>query len=252
MKIELVGVTDQGLVREHNEDAILLADKLLQTGKYQSFDDQDFITAVADGVGGIQAGEMASRICLEELQGWNPPNKIETIIEKLTDIHKNIIAYGEEHESSKGLATTLAGIFLENGKIHSFHVGDSRVYRFRQGFLKQLTNDHSLVQALYESGMIKREEMDTHPKRHIVLQVLGGSKEVEIEPEVQEIRGEFLIDDVFVICTDGLSDVVSLIEMESCLNEAADLTMIAERLLDQAKASGGKDNISIILAKRIA
>lgn len=248
---EIYACTDVGMIREHNEDCFLINDYIASSGeKHVSQYCGDFILAVADGVGGVNAGEIASRMVLEHLATMPRDlgeSDIACFIQALND---KLLSYGEDNPDARGLGTTLAGIVCRGGKVLTFNVGDSRVYRFRDGFLRQLTRDHSLVQSLFEAGQITREEMFRHPNKNILLQFIGSHQPGRLAVDVEALRGEFGAGDIILICSDGLCDMVDHDKIESIIADAPSIQGAASNLVQEAKQRGGEDNITVILAKR--
>jgi len=251
---EIYGITDIGYVRENNEDGFLIQNIYCNNGQYYLKEvHEPWIAAVADGMGGEQAGEIASKIALEELAKLKLPTTDEDLQEHLFRINQKIIEYGEQNLESKGLGTTLTGLICIDDELTLFHIGDSRAYRFRDGFLKLLSQDHSLVESLYQSGKISREDKVIHPQRHILLRCLGGTDTTKISNsnvDVKKIRGKFEAGDVFLLCSDGLTDLVQDEEIESILIESLTLEQKARKLIDKANQIGGNDNITLIAVKR--
>jgi serine/threonine protein phosphatase PrpC len=250
--IESFGLTHIGYIREHNEDAFLIFGKVSQSGvsNHQSHI-QPQLLAVADGMGGMQSGEVASRIALEQCANISLPIDEVTLRNYLSDVvHQAILTYGEHHPASSGLGTTLSGIIFQDNKLLVFHVGDSRIYRYRNGFLKQMTEDDTLVRLLERAGAISAEKAESHDERHILTQCLGGpdcSKPLNIQ--VEWMRGEPQVGDIFVLCTDGISEYYSLEEIESICSKAQSIREIAENLENGALLRGGKDNLTVIVAR---
>jgi protein phosphatase len=221
------------------------------TGELADTVEGDFIAAVADGMGGANAGGIASRMALDGLARIRLPVTDEELEGIIRELHHNILAYGSSHPEASGLGTTLTGIVCMNDKITVFNVGDSRVYRYRDGILKQLTKDHSLVQALYDSGRISREEMFYHPQKNIVLQSLGGTTtEDRIQVDVETIRGLFEPNDILLLCSDGLSDMLREEEIEEILLSNMVINDAAQSLVARLNEHGGHDNITVVIAVR--
>lgn len=247
----ICGVTDRGLVYKHNEDCYLI-NQSIYTGKaYLEVDSEYLLAAVADGVGGENAGEVASRICAEKLsqmQYHMDSGSIRAYIEKISS---EISEYAENRAEFSGMATTLAGVLCDEGRLVIFNVGNSRVYRYRNGYIRQFSVDDSLVQAMYEAGQITKEEMLSHPNRHILLQAIGGKlSKSGIDVHIQEARNPMSDGDILLLCTDGLSDLVSEDEILGVLEDGADLGNTAEKLVEKAKAAGGYDNITVLLIEK--
>jgi protein phosphatase len=251
---EIYACTEVGLVREHNEDAYLVNNAVVVQGNMhiQSYTG-NFILAVADGVGGLNAGEVASRLCLTGLSIATLPitnDDLESLIRK---IDVEVFEYGQQNPETAGLGTTLAGILCVEDKVTTFHAGDSRVYRFRDGILKQLTVDDSLVQVLYTSGKITREDMFTSPDNNIILQVIGHKKQNrDIDPHIQEVRGVFEEEDIFLICSDGLTDMIPHDCIEDIISTHQAVPEMVRALIEEANSRGGLDNITIVAVKKPA
>lgn len=255
MKIATVYITHQGKIREHNEDSIMLLDEVIQINKmfvpeekyYNKIDKAIF--AVADGIGGSKAGEVASRIVLEYIRKrWKSINSKEKILKIIQKSHLSLIKHAQDNPLVGNFGTTIAGLFISNLKGIIFNVGDSRVYRGNRGFLEQLSIDQSLVQSLVDQNMITSEEAVYHPKKNTILESLGGDlNKRKIEVKYKEIK--IKENDTFIICSDGLTDMLNIDEMESCLKENIMLS-ITDFFIDAMK-KGGTDNISIIIIKII-
>jgi protein phosphatase len=246
---EAYAITHVGCVREHNEDGYLLVDMVRQEGKQQLIVNQlDWMVAVADGMGGANAGEIASRLALLAMTELSPAADEQVLKEWIERrIHLQIQTYGKDHASSRGLGTTLSGMLFHDNQALLFHVGDSRIYRFRDGYLAQLTTDHTLVEMLYRTGQIKEDEMAHHPERHVILQCLGGDNGTQVAADVFPLRGEVRDGDLFVLCTDGLSGCLTHEELETILAEGNSLQERAGKLLEAALAKGAPDNVTVAL-----
>ena len=159
---KIYGLTDVGKVREMNEDGFVLNDVLINDGDYYDVVETNFIAAICDGMGGEKSGELASFLALEAFVTSQITSKedIQNIVNE--KIQQALFDHMEVNPETKGMGTTIAGILCKEHNITVFHIGDSRVYRFRDGFIKQLTKDHSLVEMLYETGQISYEEKRIH------------------------------------------------------------------------------------------
>jgi len=248
---EIYALTDTGLKREHNEDCFLVNRFVTASGERHEALESDFIIAVADGMGGEKAGEVASRLALDGFQDLSLPVTTEELVITIRQIHDAILDYGGRNCEARGLGTTLVGLVCIGNKVTVFNVGDSRVYRFRDGMLKQLTTDHSLVQALLDAGQITREEAFHHPQKNIVVQSLGGSTATErLQVDIEPVRGLFEPNDMFLVCSDGLSDMVRDEEMEEILSRSTSVADAARALVAKANEHGGHDNITLVVATR--
>ena len=244
----MAGLTDVGQAREHNEDAI-------------SWDFHHGLAMLADGMGGHNAGDVASRMCLEKLDtilatalgkslGNIRPNKdasreatlVRRAINKAnTAVFENAL----DNQDRKGMGTTLVVTLFYEDRVVVAHVGDSRVYRLRSNTLEQMTADHSLVRELLEKGAISEEEAVDNPYSHVITRAVGIRPRVPVEIHEYDV----LPGDTFLLCSDGLTDRVSDREIEETLVAAEGLWERAtQRLIDLANNKGGHDNISVILA----
>lgn len=247
---EIFGITDVGCVREHNEDGFLIQNVHRNQGELYVLDvEESWIAAVADGMGGQEAGEVASYLALQNIAKLNVPVTEEEIRKQIVDINDEIRSYGENYLMTKGLGTTLTGLICNNHEMTLFHIGDSRVYRFRAGFLKQKSQDHSLVEEMFQNGNIAREEKRTHPDRHILLRSLGSGNP-RGEASVKQIKSLLDLEDTYLICSDGLSDCLSEDDIEGVLNKNSSLETAAHTLVERAKEAGGEDNITVVLIRK--
>jgi len=243
----MAGQTDVGLARDHNEDAIF-------------WDFNHGLAMLADGMGGHNAGDVASRMCLEKLDiilttalgkslGNIRPNKDvsreETLVRRA--VNKANIAVFEnalDNQDRKGMGTTLVVTLFHESKVVVAHVGDSRVYRLRSNTLEQMTDDHSLVRELLEKGAISAEEAVDNPYSHVITRAVGIRPRVPVETHEYDV----LPGDTFLLCSDGLTDKVGDKAIEETLVAAeGKWERAAQRLIDLANNEGGHDNISVIL-----
>lgn len=242
------GISEKGNVREKNEDAFLInhtvmggTDSSLLEGPLTA----PFIAAVADGVGGERCGERAARLCLELLSNIKFSSKVN-LSKKVLEIHEGIRRYGMAHKECMNMQTTLCALAAdENGKVYTVNVGDSRIYRYRGGELSQVTTDQSLVQMLYDAGKITDFEKRTHAQRNVIMPVMGNISE-KPTPDVRLIEGGICHGDVFLLCSDGLSDYLPIDEMEEIMAEPLKLTKRLRMLCDKALGRGSKDNITVV------
>jgi serine/threonine protein phosphatase PrpC len=195
---------------------------------------------VADGMGGAQAGEVASGMAVESLAGAGAPGELAGAIE---DANARIHARAKDDTSLAGMGTTLTAAWVDDGTVTLAHVGDSRAYRMRAGELEQLTEDHSLVGGLLRLGKITPAEAEHHPQRSVILRAVG----VEPAVEVDVVEHGLEDGDVYLLCSDGLSGMVRDEVIRETLAMGGSLEHAADLLVDLANASGGHDNITAVL-----
>ena len=228
--VEQSGRTDVGRQRTANEDSLVVRPPLF---------------AVADGMGGAKAGEVASAVAVEAVERARESD--EPAEAQLAGIvraaNRRIYDLAIADESRRGMGTTLTLAKVHGDEVSLAHVGDSRAYRMRDGELTQLTRDHSLVAELERSGQITAEAAEHHPQRSIITRALGPEPDVEVDTYTLAGR----VSDVFLICSDGLTSMISDDEVGSILRTARSLDEAADALVRAANQSGGKDNITVIL-----
>lgn len=267
--IEVVGRTDVGRRREHNEDAFLVAD-LSGNGSTQPATEErerlDWPTRpigargalflVADGMGGAAAGELASgmacAVILEEVHAhWvtsgatDPDHFAQTLRLATERANQRIHAHATSHPDTKGMGTTATLAGLVGDTLFLCQVGDSRAYLIRRGVATQITKDQSLMQRLIDAGELTPEEAEVSERRNIILQALGPEARVKVDLTVQRVqRGDLLL-----LCSDGLSGQVRGSEMAQLLASAPSLNAGCDALIDRANATGGPDNITAIVVQ---
>ncbi len=227
--VEQAGLTDVGRQREANEDTFVIDEPLF---------------AVADGMGGAQAGEVASKMAKEVLEaGDEAGTPEERLIRMIRNANQRIYKHAASEESRRGMGTTTTAALLEGRTVTVGHVGDSRAYRLRDGSLEQLTRDDSYVQLLVDEGHITQEAAGSHPQRNLVLQALTGEAVMEPAMTVREARAG----DRFMLCSDGLSDVVDKATLAAALSEGEPEASV-QRLIELALANRTRDNVTAIVA----
>jgi len=223
--------TDTGRKRRRNEDALVCEPPLF---------------AIADGMGGAKAGEVASRLAAETLreQELGDLPAPEQTVELIREANRRVFAYSSENASARGMGTTMTVALVEGNKVTIGHVGDSRAYLLRDEQLTQLTQDHSLVAELVRSGRLSAEEAESHPRRSVITRALGTDSEVEVD--VFSLQGQDR--DIYLLCSDGLTSMVSDDEIASLLSASRDdLDEATRKLVAAANQAGGEDNISVVL-----
>lgn len=238
------GVTDNGIM-DHNEDAFLIGKNVLTSGNFNSMVSAPFIAAVSDGVSGEKCGELASSKCLE-LLGDVSFNSKTNLKKEVFNIHNKLKALSEKDKSTENMQATLCAVAIdEKDVIHTINVGDSRMYRYRRGDIKQISRDQSLVQLLYEEGTITEAEKKNHVHRNIIFPVMGNISS-KPKPDIKNMHDIMKYGDVILICSDGLSDYVTCTEMEDILALPTNLTKRLQKLVKLAIEKGSKDNITIV------
>ena len=222
--------TDTGRERTANED---------------SYFSRAPVFAVADGMGGAQAGEVASRIAADVFEGGNETDIApEAYLESVTrDANRQINELARRDKERSGMGTTLTAAMVNGDELSIAHVGDSRAYLFREAELRQLTTDHSLVEELRRQGRLTREEAAVHPQRSIITRALGPEPEVIIDTATFPARDG----DVVLLCSDGLTAMVNDDRIAEVLGGAETLRQAARTLVNDANAHGGRDNITVVL-----
>src|ERR671924_477446 len=237
MELRIASATDRGRVREQNEDSLLAEPPLV---------------AVADGMGGHRAGEVASSQALEALGAWKDriagtfgPAAGELLREAFDDANRRVWERGQQDENLLGMGTTLTAGWIDGGAVTLAHVGDSRAYLLRDGTLKQLTTDQNVAQDLVRRGRLSEDEAAASPHRHTILQAIGadpGGLDIEITSE--ELRSG----DRVVLATDGMFGMVrSADRVRDLLIQHADPNDACKALVDEANAAGGEDNITVVV-----
>ena len=227
---ERTALSDVGRQRSANED---------------SFVDSPPFFAVADGMGGAKAGEVASKIAADAFdEAAGPPAEGEAQLREIAQsANRRIYDLAQAEESRRGMGTTLTAALVSEDEVSLGHVGDSRAYLLRDGEFEQLTRDHSLVAELERTGQIGPGEAEHHPQRSIITRALGPERDVDVDTYTVAGRA----DDVFLLCSDGLTSMISSDEVASILRSAATLDDAADSLVRSANQSGGKDNITVVL-----
>ena len=235
--LQYFGITDPGCRRSHNEDNYLI-------------DDNRLIFAVADGVGGLQGGEIASRTalgeissCLNDMQSNKEsyPRLERLTTEAIASANTVVYRYGIEHD--KRIATTVSLMALNGYHACVANVGDSRVYLWRNNSLDQLTTDHSLKQEMIANGVLAVDAKVSSSVEHVITRAIGAAEDVEIDASKHHLQQN----DVYLICTDGITSMLKDEEIQKTLKRMETPEQAGNALLAKAKAAGGKDNITLIL-----
>ncbi len=244
LKIVIHGITDVGQSREHNEDAI-------------SWDTRLGLALLADGMGGHNAGEVASILAVDsiktsladvvtpEIVASGVVDYQEAVVDAVGFANREINEQSLENPEYAGMGTTLVLVLFLNHSVIYAHVGDSRIYRLRNSKLQRLTSDHSLVQEMIDNGYLSHEEARESTSRNLITRALGISEEVDVDIAMEDTE----IGDIYLLCSDGLTDLVSDQEIgDVIMHNRDDLDMVSRTLVDLANQKGGNDNISVVLA----
>jgi len=233
--------TDVGKARDTNEDFYYVS----------SQEDNLKLYILADGMGGYNGGEIASKLATMAVKGYIESNfdKISYEKENILELIRSAIEYAnmvvyekaKENTELQNMGTTIEVCLIYNNRAFIGHVGDSRIYRIRKHLIRKLTQDHSYVQQLVKDGTISKEEADNHPKKNMLMKALGCTPFVE--PDVT-VKG-FLKDDIIVICSDGLTNMVTEQEIYDITTE--NISKSSNNLVDRANEMGGYDNITVVV-----
>ncbi|WP_096269934.1 Stp1/IreP family PP2C-type Ser/Thr phosphatase [Paucisalibacillus globulus] len=234
-------LTDRGQVRIHNEDS----------GGIFPGDNGQYLAIIADGMGGHQAGDVASEMATtilekrwRENEGLKSPEAAEEWLEQtLIEANTSIYQHSLEKEECQGMGTTIVVAICTEEFITVAHIGDSRCYLYNEFSFKQITEDHSLVNALVQSGQISKDDALVHPRKNVVLKALGTSELVE--PDIQTIVWED--GDKLLLCSDGLTDKVLDGELADYMKSTTDIKEVGQKLIDLANERGGEDNVSLVI-----
>jgi len=249
-KIEIVGLTDVGLVRDHNEDSI---------GENHDLG----LAVLADGMGGHRGGEVASAITvstileslaneliniksgdIDEASGYSLTSiAVNNAVIKAND---NVFTSSNENSQYRGMGTTVVVLLFHDDRFTVAHVGDSRLYRYRDGDLEQITRDHSLMQELVDRGFYTTEQARESLNKNLVTRAIGAEESVQVDVHEDVVHPE----DIYLLCSDGLTDMLEDDVIKNTIaDNSEDLEIIAHKLICLSNESGGKDNISAMLAR---
>ena len=259
--VHVFGRTDVGKMREHNEDAFVVADLTRGNATLQpevrshTIGDRGTLFMVADGMGGAAAGEIASAMAIEAvlrevtdaLAAERPTeDAFATSIKRATAAaNAEIHAFALEHPEFRGMGTTATVAGVLGDTVYLAQVGDSRAYLVRGGIAAQITKDQSLMQKLVEAGELTQEEAEQSERRNIILQALGPEPNIKVDLTAQQLRRG----DMLVLCSDGLSGQVRTDDISRVVSDEPDLMSACKRLIDLANDAGGPDNITVIVAR---
>ena len=228
--VEVAQLSDTGLVRAHNEDRAFAVAPLL---------------AVADGMGGAKAGEVAAQMTVDALSRTGPAPSVEQVVEAIDDANREIRELSQADPDHAGMGTTVTAVLVGEDGVTALHVGDSRAYVMRGGQIRQVTEDHSLVGELVRQGQLSAEEAERHPSRNIITRALGA----EVNVAVDRVPLALESGDVVLLCSDGLTTMVDADDIVRIVSGARSLRSAADALVEAAIAGGGTDNITVVLGR---
>lgn len=269
LTVESFGSTDVGRVRTTNEDqfvtatlmrALWIEQSSLQQAQMRYGDDRAHVFIVADGMGGAQAGETASAVAVNAIEqfllnalrwlltlhGSEEAEVLRDFKVALRSADASVVAAAANNPGLSGMGTTLTMAYSLGTDLFIAHVGDSRCYLYRAGELHQLTRDHTLVGELVDKGLIQPEDAGAHPYRHVITNVVGGPK-AGLHAEVHRMSLE--PGDTLVLCTDGLTGLVTDARIATVLQGAPTPRAASEELVRMANEQGGRDNITVVVAR---
>jgi serine/threonine-protein phosphatase Stp1 len=235
VRFDCTSRTHVGHKRKLNEDALLASV-------------EDRIWVVADGMGGHEAGEVASAMVVDALANLPPAtsfiNRIGKVIGTLETVNADLIELAQSNGSDRTIGTTVVGILADEGEFCCFWVGDSRAYRINGGTVSQISRDHSLVQGLVDAGMLEAERAEHHPNANVLTRAVGAT----VPLKVDTVSGRLESTDVFLLASDGLTRLVSENEIAAAFSDAS-IDDAADKLLDLALSRGAPDNVTFVIAR---
>lgn len=235
--------SDLGLVRTINEDSYFVR---------ANMDGLPDVFIIADGMGGHNAGEVASKTAtdyagelfnLKKEELFNKEDILDIIVDIIDKANTKVFNMSKEKKENSGMGTTLIAAVLIENKLYIGHIGDSRVYKITEDEIKKITTDHSLVEELYKSGSLTKEEADKHPKRNIITRALGCGSSIEVDTYIEAVKEN----DIILMCTDGLTNMVNEEEIKKIVQDNIDLEGICGKLIEATNKYGGEDNATIII-----
>lgn len=254
MKLICAGMTDVGSARDHNEDDFYLSEG------------NEALCVVADGMGGHSCGEVASAMAIKAMVEYYRETLTDTdyptdaqvgddgevvdlnefrMREAVLSANRAVYTAATQSDSYEGMGTTIVMGYFTNKGAYVANIGDSRAYRFRDGKLEQRTEDHSLANEYVRMGILAAEDIEYFPYKNVITRACGLADEVEVDIYYEEVE----VGDVYLFCSDGLTDMIPHPELEELFNAEDDLETLCGQLIDRANENGGDDNITVILAR---
>lgn len=240
--------SDRGKVREINEDSYNVI---------AGYSGIPVTFIIADGMGGHNSGEVASKAAVDYVSNYMLQSTVDFMeSEDLTPIIKKVMEEANEdvykksleHEVDRGMGTTLIVAVVHNKKLVIGHVGDSRVYMIRDGNIKRVTDDHSFIEELVRNGTLTREEAENHPNKNLITRALGCSDSIQVDTYTYDLKD----DDVCVICTDGLTNMLDEKEIKDIVLNSENPELACDKLIMEANDRGGEDNITVVVFRNIS
>ncbi len=236
------GMSDVGKIRKNNEDSFYV----------KAYDDSHMLAVVADGMGGYKGGKQASTIAvksiseyieslLPDLLTYNERRLKQAIIKALKIANKAIVDSADASDDLKNMGTTAVVCFICGEKLFAFNIGDSRLYIINDS-ITQITKDHSLVVELVEMGVISEKQAENHPQKNVITKALGSDD--NIEPDIY--KEKISLEDTILLCSDGLTNMLTDNRIIEIVNANKDIKKITKTLIEEAKKSGGRDNITVV------
>lgn len=256
LRLECVGMTDVGTARDHNEDDFYLSR------------DDEALCIVADGMGGHRSGEVASAMAIKTMveyyretmpkgglngrelgtrqseEGEIDLNK-RRLVQAIQKANTAVFEAASSNEVYRGMGTTIVSGYFTHRGVYLAHIGDSRAYRYRDGDLDQRTNDHSLANEYVEMGILSSDDVEFFPYKNVITRACGLSEEVEVASHFEQVQEG----DLYLFCTDGLTDMISTERITEMIEEHGDLEALCRDFIDEANENGGEDNITVVLAR---
>ena len=244
-----IAKTDIGKKYEHNEDRYILPDNIKKT----IFKKNGYLFCMCDGMGGVNAGEVAAELSCNWIhkayyeQKVSKKSNIKTLLKDIVlSTNEKIINLAKEYKQYEGMGCTLVSALFMKDKLHVVNLGDSRMYLYAKDELKQLTEDQSEVWELYKMGAIEKDDIRKHPRNHIITQAIGVDKDLKAE-SINYFEYKTYKKGLYLICSDGLTDMVSEADIRTMLSKKDSLDEKGDALIQAANDAGGKDNITVLL-----
>lgn len=257
--LEVTAKTNTGMQREANEDNFVVTpdskspEWILPKGEYPNTDGGT-VLVVADGMGGMNAGEVASKIAVNSIRDYfiasNSAKELKQVLsDAIINANSDIVKHGKDFPETSGMGSTIVMAMIKGASLHLSWVGDSRCYLWRNGQLMQISKDHSYVQSLVDEGKLTKEQAFIHPESNIILQSLGDELR---KPKPGYLDLPLADNDIVLLCSDGLNSMLRDEEIANIIKENSGLAQIAEKLIEGANNAGGHDNITVVMGRVVS